>query len=391
MSKQRMAYHIDRMNRRIIEGWICNLDNPNVSVQFQLFLGEQQIASGKAQSYREDLQAAGYGNGTCAFREALDPTLLGLLRGPLRLVIGDEVIVVADEAAVDSYLGSDVVGAIEWATPTHLAGWAFDRADPQGSLIVELGIDGSICAQTLADKPRESAVDEDGVGHDCGFLLDAQHLDLHRRSGIAEVIAAGIVIHTMTLPIRELGGSIDVISEMYIKGWVCNTMDPSEKMSVTVVSLDGHREYPAIYGLYNTMLRGSQYGDGYINFVFQRGPEVPPGLYKVVVKEGKAPFDDVIVEFVRPAPLQPVVFADLIASIHSGNTQCRDDPQDQSGPPPTHIEPPGHHPEGSAGGGTPTMPGTTAVGQGRRPRIARGVDQLAGIGFESAGPGRRIS
>jgi hypothetical protein len=305
MRSRLIAYHIDRITKGFIEGWICDANAPNVGVEYELFFGAQRVASGVADTFRADLRVAGYGEGNCAFRASLDPKIMASARGPLSLVVGDTVLQIADEITAKELFAPKVLGEVDSVTTRSIGGWMLDEADPDNGSLVELWVDGHRCAQATAEQ-----VLADGTAtRKWGFVLDVELLNLHRTTGVAEIRVGETVIGSISLPLRQFDGSIDYIGEDGVYGWVRDRADPTGRLTVVIRSLDEEgREYAAMSNLYNDMLRGR------FNFVFHRPSDVPAGRYQVALREGGSPFEDVVIQFFKPAPNDVDLCADLICA-----------------------------------------------------------------------------
>lgn len=58
---------LDRCDDELIEGWVMLVDLPEKKLLLEAVLGDQIIGQFVADQFRADLQAAGLGDGACAF------------------------------------------------------------------------------------------------------------------------------------------------------------------------------------------------------------------------------------------------------------------------------------------------------------------------------------
>ncbi|MGH7041280.1 MAG: Hint domain-containing protein, partial [Acetobacteraceae bacterium] len=93
--------YLDEVMHEAVRGWAYDPAHPEIPVALEVFDRGTRIATTCARSYRADVQAAGFGDGCCAFDVALDPPLdpfvaheisvrrisdgAQLLHGPMRL------------------------------------------------------------------------------------------------------------------------------------------------------------------------------------------------------------------------------------------------------------------------------------------------------------------
>lgn len=70
--------YVDSTEGGRIEGWAADTANPNVPLEIEIYLGDQVIASGRADGFREDLLQAGMGDGKHAFSCVLPRRLGGV-------------------------------------------------------------------------------------------------------------------------------------------------------------------------------------------------------------------------------------------------------------------------------------------------------------------------
>ena len=67
LRKGGIQYHIDSISLNQVSGWACNSANPSKSCLVEVKQNDKVLASTKAATLREDLVAAGVGNGCHGF------------------------------------------------------------------------------------------------------------------------------------------------------------------------------------------------------------------------------------------------------------------------------------------------------------------------------------
>jgi hypothetical protein len=72
LGKGGVQYHIDAVSADMISGWACNTTNPAKPCLVELKSGDKVLATAQAATLREDLVAAGVGNGCHGFGIQLD-------------------------------------------------------------------------------------------------------------------------------------------------------------------------------------------------------------------------------------------------------------------------------------------------------------------------------
>lgn len=72
LGKSELNYHIDTVSSDVVSGWAVNSANPSSPCDIQLKTGDTVLAKTKAATLREDLVAAGVGNGCHGFTLQLD-------------------------------------------------------------------------------------------------------------------------------------------------------------------------------------------------------------------------------------------------------------------------------------------------------------------------------
>lgn len=72
LGRSELNYHIDTVSNDIVAGWALDVSSPSVPCEIDLRTGDKVIAKTKAATLREDLVAAGVGNGCHGFTLKLD-------------------------------------------------------------------------------------------------------------------------------------------------------------------------------------------------------------------------------------------------------------------------------------------------------------------------------
>lgn len=72
LGKGGIQHHIDAVSADMISGWACNTTNPSKPCTVELKSGDKMLATAQAATLREDLVAAGIGNGCHGFTIQLE-------------------------------------------------------------------------------------------------------------------------------------------------------------------------------------------------------------------------------------------------------------------------------------------------------------------------------
>jgi hypothetical protein len=72
LGRGELQYHIDAVSADMISGWACNTLRPSKPCSIELKTGDKVLANTQAATLREDLLAAGIGNGCHGFSIQLD-------------------------------------------------------------------------------------------------------------------------------------------------------------------------------------------------------------------------------------------------------------------------------------------------------------------------------
>ncbi len=148
-------------------GWVMAPAEPGTRVRVDLFVDGRRVAAALAERMRDDVAAAGLGDGRCGFEIALPASV------PLdRPVLVDVRVADGPSLAGSPYLRAAAppfLGFFDGVDGGFASGWAFGVAGPSNSVRVEALCDGEVIGSGLADLYRGD-VEEAGVPHArCGF------------------------------------------------------------------------------------------------------------------------------------------------------------------------------------------------------------------------------
>ena len=83
---RRVFGRVDRLTETRVSGWICDLADPNASIEVELLLGDTVVASGTAGVQRRDVKRAGHhASGHCGFDFVFSEPLTPCEKRPLKL------------------------------------------------------------------------------------------------------------------------------------------------------------------------------------------------------------------------------------------------------------------------------------------------------------------
>jgi hypothetical protein len=144
--------HLDSV-ATAVSGWAWNPTEPDAPVDVEILDDESPLATVKATGFREDLKRAGIGSGRYAFRLAV----------PTKLKDGTPHLIHARIASTKTELGgspqtllaSAHEGHLDLASGTEICGWAWNPAEPDASVDVEILDDQTLLATVKADIYRK--------------------------------------------------------------------------------------------------------------------------------------------------------------------------------------------------------------------------------------------
>jgi hypothetical protein len=168
-----------------VRGWAWDPASPDDPVIVEIFVGGTLAASGPADLFRDDLLAAGFGDGRHGFVFNLDLRLsreaAASLEARARTQTGDPmdltIIVGPDfseaEAQSSGALAADpgIEGYFRVIEPDEVRGWAVDRRRPSDHLEIEVFLGEQRLGGTKADLSRPDLVELLGPCSDHGFVF----------------------------------------------------------------------------------------------------------------------------------------------------------------------------------------------------------------------------
>ena len=149
------------LDQRIIRGWVWDAADPalRLTVEVVSAVDGQVLAEVSAEDLREDLVAAGIGDGRYGFRVALDEvsedTEVTVREPTSGVVLGRGML-----AGQPSKVSNRVRGSVKFLDQRTIRGWVWDAADPARRLTVEVvsAVDGQVLTEVSAEDLREDLV-----------------------------------------------------------------------------------------------------------------------------------------------------------------------------------------------------------------------------------------
>ena len=158
--------YLDERSIRHVRGWVRDLNDAGSRVPFEAVLDGRVLARGVADQPSATLRAVGVGDGAHAFLALFDPPLDPAARdrvfvrpvGGNALEHAPALTARPPEAAPPRF-----VGYVDERSPHHLAGWAWNEADPAERLGFEVLQGDTVIARGTADKPS-AVLGKMGIG-----------------------------------------------------------------------------------------------------------------------------------------------------------------------------------------------------------------------------------
>lgn len=172
----------------VIAGWVHDKARPLDPLEVTLYLGDAVIADVRADEFREDLKAEGYGIGRHGFT-LICPVPGSIKTAQLSLAVGNAKVfpVVYAEEEQDLREGSDnravqrfkpnlsvcnVDGSIDNVRYTSVSGWARYQEAPDEPVLLDLFIDNSYYYSTLTGRYRADVGTKFGDHGNHGFFFE---------------------------------------------------------------------------------------------------------------------------------------------------------------------------------------------------------------------------
>lgn len=174
--------YIEIFEKGILRGWVYDTDQPNASLSIQIYTKQMLVAEGLADIDRQDLKAAGFGNGQHGFMLGLDiKNLVNDIPYPVRILVdGHEIAINAFDVLVTEKMRTEidlskkpkVIGRIDRLTENNIVeGWAALKEDLEQHLNVEVFLDDTCIALTEASKFRDDLKKSGLAEGDYGFQV----------------------------------------------------------------------------------------------------------------------------------------------------------------------------------------------------------------------------
>ncbi len=266
---------LEAVSNSEIMGWAWSPENPNTPVDVEIMDSGKVLAVVRADQRRQDLKRLGYGNGEHQFTI---PPPDSLKDGKLHLVSArithSKAELTNSPVAFSFRAAKPALGRLESVTASEISGWAWNPAEPDSSVTVEILEGDSLLATAKADIYREDlkrggsgngqhrfrvqlpAVLKDGKSH----LIRAQIV------GSKAELANSPLQVTIPTPKLELG-RLENVSSSEISGWAWNPSAPDSPVSVEIYS-DDTDIGTVVADLYRPDLKSSGLGNGNHQFRF---------------------------------------------------------------------------------------------------------------------------
>ncbi len=224
-----------------LAGWAWNPAQPDTPISVDLYAGATRVATVLANTYRADLKQAGVGNGNHSF---FYPTPAALMTGTAQTVtlkVGGTATVVGTRSVTcqTPVLG----GFFDSIDCNQLAGWAWDRNQPNAPIAVDIYDGTTLIATVLAGNFRQDLLNA-GYGNGYhGFTLPnppalktgTSHTVTVQAGGTSTVITAyGNPSRVVSCPAPAFGGFFDSADCDQLVGWAWDANQPNAAISVDI-------------------------------------------------------------------------------------------------------------------------------------------------------------
>ena len=272
-----------------IAGWAWNPGRPDEKLAFNIFFGDTEVATVRADRYREDLRVANKGDGHHAFEWAPDPSLLpdggclvSLRQLDTNALLGTPKPLILQPGKPPSRAAkglTEVVGYIDQAEPYRISGWAFNPNRPIEPLVVELLFNGTSLAKLRCDEYRKD-LKEAGFGdgrHSFAWVPDPSLLQPGSYTiELRDIGSGGKLLATRSMfyrPAMLIDGAVALRADGDLEGWAWNKFRPNDALSVGL--FDGENLLvTAVADKYDPKLAAEGVGSGAHGFALR-----PPAFY----------------------------------------------------------------------------------------------------------------
>lgn len=241
---ERLAHegYLDVLRPEGAHGWVWYPTEPHQRLKVEAVVDDHVIATGVADSYREDLRAAGKGDGAHAFYLTFDPPLPEEAEVPTIRIKGSP--------------SQTIPGSAQWSRTTIVpkrpvlkpklelyidkldtegaAGWAWNAAEPGATVRVDAVQRGRIIFSVLAETNRPDLIKAGkGTGR-YGFSMKFTGLDLGGNPPELRVDQSTDIpfANIATVPEAPIEGHIDYLDRAKAQGWVWRSSHPDAPLTV---------------------------------------------------------------------------------------------------------------------------------------------------------------
>ncbi len=261
--RSKLSGQIDAVEGRTIRGWLRVAGRERATVQVFAVDNGQLLTEVVADLPRDDLLAAGIGDGKYAFDITIDHH-------------GDEALLVEVREAVSAFsLGRVqfgpkrpyIDGYVDGVSGRTIYGWAREpkHIDQRVSVRIIAVDSGEVLAESCADMLRNDLLSA-GIGDGChAFSVTVNARDDEALLVEVQEAKSGYSLGRVQLAAAEayFEGHIDRISGRTIFGWVRNPARPEQRVSIQIIAVsDGDVLAETVADLLRSDLTGANIGDG---------------------------------------------------------------------------------------------------------------------------------
>ena len=173
-----ITFKVDSLIGCVLCGWAWNKARPQEPVDLQVISNGVVVGESRADSFREDLEQAGIGNGRHAFNIVLDHAFLAVADHTFNLVEKHNQIKLSPKeicvGELDGYGGSVAPATIDSVDGRRATGWVYDPARPLYTPDIRILADGEVAGEGTASQPRADllAMGVADANHAFSIMLD---------------------------------------------------------------------------------------------------------------------------------------------------------------------------------------------------------------------------
>jgi GT2 family glycosyltransferase/glycosyltransferase involved in cell wall biosynthesis len=163
--------HLDEVDVKTISGWAMNQIAPSERLEVSIMIDDELYRHVPTGHYRGDLKRKGIGDGFYGFSISTPHLLFDSQPHRIKATVRGTDIELSESPKVVTLTAPprNYVGRLDGISHQYVHGWAYDEADPEERLWVEVLCDGRVITSAHADRHRSDLERSNLGSNQCGF------------------------------------------------------------------------------------------------------------------------------------------------------------------------------------------------------------------------------